>query len=379
MAVLQVPGLPQDLSVEKTLAPPPPILTREQIVEELHKKNRHLKTPTYRAFYSSIIGGITRDPAAMVLPMDDHMVHRGHAVFDTAIIHRGLIYELEEHLDRLLRSAAAAKIRGHLPREQLRDIILATASASGLEEGFIRYWLSVGPGGFSVAPAECPVPTFYCLVIAQDVKPDMSSGMRMITAKTPMKSPMMSTTKTVNYLPNALVHMEAEEAGVDEALWIDERGFIGEGPNMNVAFVSEDGYFLVPAFDRILAGCTIKKVMQLAEILVQSPAANGASNGSTNGASNGASNGATNGASNGLPYQSNGLIKGVRCQQIPEAEARRAREMMLIGSGCQVAPVIEWDGVPVGTGKPGPVAAALHQLTLEAYKSTSLTAIPKMY
>jgi 4-amino-4-deoxychorismate lyase len=43
----------------------------------------------FRAMYSSVIGGITTDPAAMVIPMDDHMVHRGHGVFDTAIIYNG--------------------------------------------------------------------------------------------------------------------------------------------------------------------------------------------------------------------------------------------------------------------------------------------------
>lgn len=40
----------------------------------------------YMAMYSSVLDGITTDPAAMVIPMDDHMVHRGHGVFDTAAI-----------------------------------------------------------------------------------------------------------------------------------------------------------------------------------------------------------------------------------------------------------------------------------------------------
>lgn len=46
----------------------------------------------YLAMYSSVFGGITLDPAAMVIPMDDHMVHRGHGVFDTAAIVDGLVY-----------------------------------------------------------------------------------------------------------------------------------------------------------------------------------------------------------------------------------------------------------------------------------------------
>lgn len=45
----------------------------------------------FLAMYSSVFGGITTDPAAMVIPMDDHMVHRGHGVFDTAAIMNGLV------------------------------------------------------------------------------------------------------------------------------------------------------------------------------------------------------------------------------------------------------------------------------------------------
>ena len=41
---------------------------------------------SYRAMYSSILGGIITDPALMLIPLDDHMVHRGHGVFDTALI-----------------------------------------------------------------------------------------------------------------------------------------------------------------------------------------------------------------------------------------------------------------------------------------------------
>lgn len=45
-----------------------------------------MKKKLYPAMYSSIFGGIILDPAMMVIPIDDHMVHRGHGVFDTAII-----------------------------------------------------------------------------------------------------------------------------------------------------------------------------------------------------------------------------------------------------------------------------------------------------
>ena len=47
---------------------------------------------------------------------------------------------------------------------------------------------------------------------------------------------------------------------------------------------------------------------------------------------------------------------------IPVADARHAREMLLLGSSVKVAPVVQWDGQPIGDGRPGPVSRALLQL-----------------
>ena len=65
----------------------------------------HAKATNFYAMYSSVLGGIVTDPALMVLPLDDHMVHRGHAVFDTATLTHGMLYQLDLHLDRLIKSA----------------------------------------------------------------------------------------------------------------------------------------------------------------------------------------------------------------------------------------------------------------------------------
>jgi 4-amino-4-deoxychorismate lyase len=95
------------------------------------------------AFYSSVVGGVTTDPSAMLVPLDDHMVHRGHAVFDTYVrtslahmrgtihkvvcrcnVHGGRAYGLQMHLDRLFRSAAAAKIVHSYTKEDVANIVL---------------------------------------------------------------------------------------------------------------------------------------------------------------------------------------------------------------------------------------------------------------
>src|ERR671914_790013 len=109
----------------------------------------HEKASDFYAMYSSVLGGIVTDPAFMVLPLDDHMVHRGHGVFDTATLANGMLYQLDQHLERLLFSAEMARIPLPFPKGKLRQIILDTAAASGQREASVRYWLSAGPGGFA--------------------------------------------------------------------------------------------------------------------------------------------------------------------------------------------------------------------------------------
>src|SRR4026209_951597 len=89
----------------------------------------------FDAFYSSQLGGILTEPALMVLPFDDHMVHRGHGIFDTAGLVDGRIYDLEAHLHRFLLSADRSKLRLPDSRDDMRDIIVKTAAASGRRDG----------------------------------------------------------------------------------------------------------------------------------------------------------------------------------------------------------------------------------------------------
>jgi 4-amino-4-deoxychorismate lyase len=62
-----------------------------QIVRRLQGEAKSSKFKPFRSMYSSLVGAITTDVAAMVLPLDDHMVHRGHSVFDTAILYNGYV------------------------------------------------------------------------------------------------------------------------------------------------------------------------------------------------------------------------------------------------------------------------------------------------
>ncbi|XP_026422505.1 D-amino-acid transaminase, chloroplastic-like [Papaver somniferum] len=73
----------------KTNVQVPVFSSSTELLQKLQKQWNTGKKQPYPAMYSSVFGGITLDPALMVIPIDDHMVHRGHGVFDTAMILNG--------------------------------------------------------------------------------------------------------------------------------------------------------------------------------------------------------------------------------------------------------------------------------------------------
>ncbi|KAI7988256.1 hypothetical protein LOK49_LG13G02403 [Camellia lanceoleosa] len=323
-----------EASVESTQISDVPLLSCSEAIERLRNSQESYKSKQqYLAMYSSIYGGITTDPAAMVIPMDDHMVHRGHGVFDTAAIMDGYLYELDQHLDRITRSVTMAKINLPFDRESIRRILIQTVSASKCKQGSLRYWLSAGPGDFQLSPSNCRKPSLYAIVI-QDQSPSDQKGVKVVTSSIPIKPPQFAVMKSVNYLPNVLSKMEAEENGGYAAIWLDQEGYVAEGPNMNVAFVTKEKELLMPHFDKILSGCTARRVLVLAEGLVKE-----------------------------------GKIQGIRVRNVTVEEGKGADEMMLIGSGVLVRPVLQWDEQIIGDGKEGPVSLALLNLIVDDMKS----------
>lgn len=101
-----------------------------QVFDSLYNTIHDNAAEHYHAFYSSELQGITVDPGLMLVHMDDHLVHRGHAVFDTAVIVDGFLYQLPEHLLRFQHSAEAAGLVSPHSIEQIQRIICETAAAS---------------------------------------------------------------------------------------------------------------------------------------------------------------------------------------------------------------------------------------------------------
>jgi len=300
-----------------------PILDELDFIDKHRARRAAVADPGFYALYSSWIGGIVTEPALMQVPLDDHMVHRGHAVFDTASLVDGRIYRMEPHLDRLLYSAAKARIKLPFSRERMREVIEQTCSASGKRTASIRFWLSVGPGDFGFLPDGCIESCFYVLVfggIPIDKDLELKGINEFTVTGVPMKPPALATMKSNNYLLNCLTAMESKDKGGKFGILVDGDGKIAESCVLNIAFVNHNDKLITPPFKHILAGVTIRKVLELGQKMVHQ-----------------------------------GKLRGVEQRDIKVDEARKAKEMFLLGGDTHLIPVVSWDNIPVGAGTVGPV------------------------
>lgn len=292
----------------------------------------------YYAMFSGILGGIVTDPVAMTVPADDHVVHRGDGVFETIKCAEGFVYGLALHLERLAASAGRIGLRVPEPPEGLRDIVLETIRAGGRRDCLVRVLLSRGPGGFGVGPSECSEPGLY--VIAYRLSPPFMEahpeGARAVVVDVPLKPGFLATIKTCNYLPNALMKAAAQAAGADFPVAFDERGFLAEGATENLGIVTVRRVLQLPRSGRILDGITVRRVRAMAPAAVHA-----------------------------------GALSAVESADIPRVALDEASEILVFGTTPDVTAVVQLDGRPVGTGRPGPAHAALGRLLAEDIRSNN--------
>jgi branched-subunit amino acid aminotransferase/4-amino-4-deoxychorismate lyase len=220
----------------------------------------------YRAFYSTFLEGLTTEPHHMVVPVDDHMVHRGDAVFEAIKFVRHGVYALDRHLDRLDVSRNNIGLSLPFSRDHLENAIFETIRASGLETGIVRLYLARGPGGFTANPYEASGSQIYCAITElsslQVEKYDV--GVKVGVSKVQVKEGFLARTKTCNYLPNVLMKKESVDRALDFTVSRDEKGKIAESSTENFVIIDSKGCLVIPKFDRILKGVTMIRVAELA-------------------------------------------------------------------------------------------------------------------
>ncbi|MFW5837444.1 MAG: aminotransferase class IV, partial [Desulfovibrionaceae bacterium] len=269
------------------------------------------------AFYDHRMGAICRDPRLMLMPWDDHLVHRGDGVFETMKWVDGRMYQLDAHLERMQTSARGIHLPLPCPVSEIRELILETARAGETGSGLIRVLAGRGPGGFSVDPFECPVPSLYVAAYKLTPKPEafFEKGVTAFKTSIPAKQPWLAQIKSLDYLPNALMKREAVEKGYTFPFCFDDQGFLAEGATENVCVVTQSGKLIVPEFTSSLRGTTLMRAID--------------------------------------------LIKGdlpVTFRGIEEVELYEAREIIVIGTTLDAVSVVRYEGKPVHDVRPGPVS-----------------------
>ena len=251
----------------------------------------------------------------------DHGYLYGDGIFEGIRAYDGRIFRLEQHLDRLFESARYLMLEIPLSRDELRAAILETVRRCGLRDAYIRPVISRGVGDLGLDPRKCRRATVVIIVDTIQLYPKEAyeRGLRAITATTRKVRPdaLSPQAKTLNYLNNIMARLEANQAGVEEAIMLTADGYVCECSADNLFIVRAGAVWTPPAYLGILKGITRGAIIELAATI-------------------------------GVPLAE---------QVFTLHDVYTADECFLSGTGAELGPVVEVDARPIGTGRPGPLSA----------------------
>ena len=255
----------------------------------------------------------------------DSVVQGGDAVWEGVRIYDGKVFMLEEHLDRLFDSAHAMAFANVPTREAVREAIFDTLNANGMyDEAHIRLTLTRGE---KVTSGMSPVfnqSGCTLIVLAEWKKPVYkTSGIALITSSIRRNNPSSIDSKIHhnNLINNILAKIEANLAGVDDAVMLDMMGFVSETNATNLFFIKND-HVKTPHADSCLPGITRRNVIRICY-------------------------------QQGIPLTE---------RNISISEMYTADEAFTTGTMGELSPVLKIDGRLIGSGKPGPVTQRIQEV-----------------
>ena len=255
----------------------------------------------------------------------DHGLLYGDGVFEGIRAYHGRVFKLKEHIDRLFYSAKAILLELPMSHAQLMKATVETCRANKLRDGYIRLVVTRGVGTLGLNPRTCKKPSV--IIIADKIQlypPEYyQRGLDIITVPTVrnLHSALNPAIKSLNYLNNILAKIEANNAGVEEAVMLNAEGFVAECTGDNLFIVKNRALFTPPLSAGALYGITRQTVIELAEEA-------------------------------GLKVSEPNLTR---------YDLFNADECFLTGTGAELIPVVKIDGRVIGTGKPGPVTRRLEE------------------
>jgi len=255
----------------------------------------------------------------------DSVVQGGDAVWEGLRVYDGKIFQLEAHLDRMVDSAKAMAFTEVPGSAEIKHALFDTLRANDMRDGVhIRLTLTRGKKTTSGMDPRLNQygPT---LIVLAEWKPPVYDldGIRLITASTRRNTPQCIDSKIhhTNLINNILAKIEANVAGVDDAIMLDIQGFVSETNATNIFIIKRDT-LLTPHADSCLPGITRQVVIDIAREAR-------------------------------IP-----LVE----RNVSLAEVHSADEMFTTGTMGELAPVLEVDGRIIGNGEAGPMTRRMQDL-----------------
>ncbi|HOD39921.1 MAG: Branched-chain-amino-acid aminotransferase [bacterium ADurb.Bin243] len=271
------------------------------------------------------VNGEFIDKDKAVVSVSDHGFLYGDGTFEGIRAYKGCIFALREHLDRLYESAKTLMIDMPVTIEEMEKIVAETLIINNFEDAYIRLVVSRGAGDLGLDPRKCSRPTL--VVIADKIKlyPEefYQKGLEVITAsvrRTPVDS-FNGKVKSLNYLNNILARIEANNAGVGEAIMLNHDGYVAECSADNI-FLVKNGEILTPAAHLgLLKGITRDSIIKVARSM------------------------------------------GITVTEtiFTTHDVYNADEVFLTGTGAEVVAVVRADKRIIGNGLPGPMTFSLRE------------------
>ncbi|QWH77453.1 branched-chain-amino-acid transaminase [Bacillus mycoides] len=201
----------------------------------------------------------------------DHGYLYGDGVFEGIRVYSGNVFRLREHLVRLYESAKSIMLEIPYTLEEATKIVVETIRQNKLSNGYIRLVVSRGPGNLGLDPDSCTKPNVVVIAEQLSLFPQeyYEKGIPIITVATRCNRPdvLSPQVKSLNYLNNILVRIEAKLAGVQEALMLNDQGYVAEGSGDNVFIVKGNKLITPPSSAGALEGITRNAILEIGEKL----------------------------------------------------------------------------------------------------------------
>jgi branched-chain amino acid aminotransferase len=247
----------------------------------------------------------------------DHGVLYGDGVFEGIRSYSCLVFRLKEHIDRLYASAQGISLKIPMSKEEMVKAVITTLRANKLRDAYIRLVVTRGEGDLGLDPNNCFEPTVFIITDKIALYPaDLyKKGLKIVTVPTRRNIPeaLSPQIKSLNYLNNILGKIEAINAGVPEAIMLDQNGFVTECTGDNIFMVKGKTLLTPPVHAGVLNGITRSAVLTLASAV-------------------------------GLKPQETALTR---------FDLFTSDELFLTGTAAEIIPVVSMDGRLIADGKVG--------------------------